>query len=347
VRFAYDDDQRLFASTLRELLAKECPATRVRQAWDDGTGAAPEVWAALAGTGLTGLLVPEADGGLGRDEDDLVPLLVEVGRAGVPGPVLEHVAVAAPALAGSRWAPALADGSVVATVALDGARVPHARAADLVLTPAGVVETAGAELTDVPALDGGRRLAELGRAAGHPVAFDVPRARRRAALAAAAVLVGLAERLGELAGDHARSRHQFGRPIGSFQAVKHLLADSLLAVDRARPAVERAGWSLATAQPTAGRDVSMAKALASEAALAAARSAIQVHGALGYTWECDVHLFAKKAWALAGAHGDAREHRRRVADALLRPSGGAPERRGAEDGESDRPSDSGLGSPGT
>jgi alkylation response protein AidB-like acyl-CoA dehydrogenase len=136
------------------------------------------------------------------------------------------------------------------------------------------------------------------------------------------MLIGLAERLGDLAGDHARQRHQFGKPIGGFQAVKHRLADALLAVDKARPAVERAGWSMATGQATRARDVSMAKVLASDAATNAARASIQVHGALGYTWECDVHLFAKKAWALAGAYGDARWHRRRVAEAVLgaRPS---------------------------
>jgi alkylation response protein AidB-like acyl-CoA dehydrogenase len=318
VRFAYTDDQRSFAGALRDLLAKDCPPTRVRQAWDDGTGHAPDLWATLAGTGLFGLLLPEADGGLGRDEVDLVALLVEIGRAGVPGPVLEHLAVVAPALAGTRWAGGLADGSLVATLGLDGPCVPHAGAAQLVLTPAGVVETAGATLVDLDGIDGGRRLAEIASAgAAHPVEIDVATARDRAALGAAAVLIGVADRLGELAGDHARARHQFGQPIGAFQAVKHRLADALLAVDKARPAVERAGWSMATGQDTRGRDVSMAKVLASEAATTAARASIQVHGALGYTWECDVHLFAKKAWALAAAYGDARWHRRRVADALL------------------------------
>jgi alkylation response protein AidB-like acyl-CoA dehydrogenase len=329
VRFSYTEDQHLLAGALRDLLAKECPPARVRRAWDDGTGHAPDVWAALAGTGLPGLLLPADDGGLGRDENDLVLLLVEVGRAGVPGPVLEHVAVAAPALARSRWARALADGSVIATAALDGAVVAHAGAADLVLTAAGVVDTAGARLVAVPALDGGRRLSGMDAPCAHPVAFDAARAGERGALGASAMLLGLAERLLELAGEHARQRHQFGRPIGAFQAVKHRLADSLLAIDRARPAVERAGWSLATSQATVARDVSMAKALASDAADAAARASIQVHGALGYTWECDVHLFAKKAWALTGAYGDARWHRRRVADAVL--------------GSPDGPSDPGVG----
>jgi alkylation response protein AidB-like acyl-CoA dehydrogenase len=324
MRFSFTDDQRLFASTLRDLLTKECPAPRVRTAWDDGSGHAPDVWAQLAALGLPGLLLPEADGGGGAGEVDLVLLLVELGRAGVPGPVLEHAAVAAPALARTPWARSLAAGELVATAWLDGPYAPHAGVADLILTPDGVIETASASLREVEALDGGRRLFVVDTAA--PIAgaaLDIELARDRAALAAGAGLIGLASRLIELAAEHARQRHQFGRPIGSFQAVKHLLANALVKVEFAQPAVERAAWSVATDQPTRARDVSMAKALASEAAVQSARAAIQVHGAMGYTWECDVQLFAKKAWALAAAHGDARFHRRRVADAVLgpRPSG--------------------------
>jgi alkylation response protein AidB-like acyl-CoA dehydrogenase len=318
MRFSFTDDQRVFASTLRDLLGKECPATRVRAAWDDGTGHAPDVWARLAALGLLGLLVPEGDGGGGGDEVDLVLLLVELGRAGVPGPVLEHAAIVAPALAGTPWARQLAAGELAATAWLDGPYAPHAGVADLILTPDGVIETADASRTEVEAIDGGRRLFVVATATPIAVAaLDIDLARDRASLAAAAVLIGLASRLIELAADHARQRHQFGRPIGSFQAVKHLLANALVKVEFAQPAVERAAWSLASHQPTRARDVSMAKALASDAALQSARAAIQVHGAMGYTWECDVQLFAKKAWALAAAHGDARFHRRRVADAVL------------------------------
>jgi alkylation response protein AidB-like acyl-CoA dehydrogenase len=120
-----------------------------------------------------------------------------------------------------------------------------------------------------------------------------------------------------IAGDYARDRRQFGQPIGAFQAVKHLMANALLQVEFARPAIYRAAWSYANNSPDRTRDVSMAKALISEATQKAARSALQVHGAIGYTWECDLQLFMKKAWALAPAWGNATLHRRRVADALL------------------------------
>jgi alkylation response protein AidB-like acyl-CoA dehydrogenase len=134
----------------------------------------------------------------------------------------------------------------------------------------------------------------------------------RAAAGTAALLLGLAERMLDLTATYAKARHQFGKPIGSFQAVKHLLADARVALEFARPATYRAAWSLATAQPTLSHDASMAKAMASDAADLAARVALQVHGAIGYTWECDLHFFLKQTWALSRAWGDAATHRRLV-----------------------------------
>jgi alkylation response protein AidB-like acyl-CoA dehydrogenase len=120
-----------------------------------------------------------------------------------------------------------------------------------------------------------------------------------------------------LAADYAKVRQQFGKPIGSFQAVKHLLADARVALEFARPVVYRAAWSLGTRAPSASHDASMAKAVASDAADLAGRHALQVHGAIGYTWECDLQLFMKKAWALSGAWGDAPTHRALVLEAAL------------------------------
>jgi alkylation response protein AidB-like acyl-CoA dehydrogenase len=141
----------------------------------------------------------------------------------------------------------------------------------------------------------------------------------RAAAGSAALLIGLADRMIAMAASYAKERHQFGKPIGSFQAVKHLLANARVALEFARPATYRAAWSLATAQATLSHDASMAKAMASDAADLAARVALQVHGAIGYTWECDLHFFLKRTWALSRAWGDAATHRRLVlAHALQR-----------------------------
>jgi alkylation response protein AidB-like acyl-CoA dehydrogenase len=308
MRFAFTDDQKLFAAGLRELLVKECTPAQVRAAWDDGAGHDFTLWNHLADMGVFGMLVPEHAGGLGGTEVDLVLLLEELGRAAVPGPVLETAAVVAPALG---------DGATVGTAALDGSPyVPHAHVASLVLVPGGVVRTSAATVTAVEAIDGGRRLFTV-EGPTEPFAYDEALAFDRGALAAAAYLVGLSERMIDVAAEYARQREQYGRPIGVNQAVKHLLADALLKVEFAKPAVYRAAWSVAAGEPTRARDVSMAKALASDAAYRSSRSAMQVHGAIGYTWEADLQLWMKKAWALQRAWGDATSHRRRVAEAVL------------------------------
>jgi alkylation response protein AidB-like acyl-CoA dehydrogenase len=142
----------------------------------------------------------------------------------------------------------------------------------------------------------------------------------RAALGAAAQLVGLAQAMLDLAVAHVRERHQFGVPVGSFQAVKHQLADCLTELAFARPAVYRAAWSVAHDLPGRSEDVSTAKALASDAAALVARRALQCHGAIGYTVEHDLHLYLKRAWALQRAYGDPAWHRRRLARALGLPT---------------------------
>jgi alkylation response protein AidB-like acyl-CoA dehydrogenase len=309
MRFAFTDDQTLFADGLRDLLAKECTPARVRAAWDDGTGHDAALWDHLAEMGVFGMLVPEAAGGLGGTEVDLVLLLEELGRAAAPGPVLERAAVVAPALG---------DAAVVGTAALDGSPyVPHAHVASVVLVPGGVLRLDDATLTPVDGIDGGRRLFTVEGAEVEPLDYDEELAFDRGALATAAYLVGLGERMIDVAAEYARQREQYGRPIGVNQAVKHLLADALLKVEFAKPAVYRAAWSVAEREPTRSRDVSMAKAFAGDAAYRSSRSAMQVHGAIGYTWEADLQLWMKKAWALQRAWGDATFHRRRVADAVL------------------------------
>jgi len=120
-----------------------------------------------------------------------------------------------------------------------------------------------------------------------------------------------------MAAEYAKERHQFGKPIGSFQAIKHKLADALLHLEFARPVVYRAADSLARATETQQRDVSMAKAYAADAATGAARAALQTLGAIGYTQEHDLHIWMKRAWSLSAAWGNAEHHRARVAHEVL------------------------------
>lgn len=318
MKFSFSDDQRLFAEGLRELLAKECPASHVREVWENGTGHSPELWSHLSGMGVLSMLAPESAGGMGGSFVDAILLFQELGRAAVPGPVLEHMAVAVPALASSSFGEALVSGESVATLWVDDSPyVAHAGVADLVVRRDHVLRSFDA--SDAHGMDGGRRLFTV--AGGDRTDANVTVAGLdpfdAMALASAAYLIGLSERMIEIAADYARVREQFGKPIGSFQAVKHLMSDALLKVEFAKAPTYRAAFSASSGADTLVRDISMAKALASEAAYRTSRSTMQVHGGIGYTWEADLQLWMKKAWALMRSYGDANFHRRRVSGFVL------------------------------
>ncbi|MBM3828234.1 MAG: acyl-CoA dehydrogenase family protein [Actinobacteria bacterium] len=318
MRFAFTDDQRLFAEGLRDLLAKECPPALVRDVWENGTGHSPELWAHLSGMGVLSMLAPEADGGMGGSFVDAILLFQELGRAAVPGPVLEHMAVAVPALASTPFGASLIAGESIATLWVDDSPyVAHGGVADLIVRRDCVLRSF--KSTDAHGMDGGRRLFTV--TGGERTDTDVSVAGLdpfdAMALAVAAYLIGLSERMIEIAAEYARVREQFGKPIGSFQAVKHLMSDALLKVEFAKAPTYRAAFSASTGATTIARDISMAKALAGEAAYRSSRSTMQVHGGIGYTWEADLQLFMKKAWALMRSYGDANFHRRRVSGVVL------------------------------
>ena len=318
MKFSFTDDQRLFAEGLRELLANECPPTLVRDVWENGTGHSPELWAHLSGMGVLSMLAPESAGGMGGSFVDAILLFQELGRAAVPGPVLEHMAVAVPALASTTFGASLIAGDSIATLWVDDSPyVAHAGVADLILRDDHVLESF--RTTDAHGMDGGRRLFTVSGgnrtdATPNVAGLDPFDAM---ALASAAYLIGLSERMIEIAAEYARVREQFGKPIGSFQAVKHLMSDALLKVEFAKAPTYRAAFSASIGADTMVRDISMAKALASEAAYRTSRSTMQVHGGIGYTWEADLQLFMKKSWALMRSYGDANFHRRRVSGFVL------------------------------
>lgn len=311
--FGFDDDQLAFRDAVRDLFDKQCPPDVVRAAWDGELDRS--IWQALEEMGVTTLLVPESAGGLGLDERSLVLLLEESGRAGLPHPIVDSVAVAAP----------LGEPSGMVVTDLGGPNVSCAADADRFLLRDGdalhLVEPDGVVLTPLDTVDRGRRAA---RVAWQPVAATlltddpsaVALAFDRGAFGAAAQLVGLGQRMLDLTVGYVSQREQFGQPVGAFQAVKHHLADALKELAFARPAVYRAAHSLAVGAATRGRDVSMAKAMASDAACFVGRQALQCHGAIGYTVEADLHLYMKRSWALATAWGGAAWHRDRVGQAL-------------------------------
>lgn len=336
MRFDFTDDQRMFRDNLRGFLEKECTPEHVRRLWETETGRSAELWAKLAEMGILGMLVSEAHGGLGMNEVDLVLLLEETGRVALPEPIVETAAVAAPLLEGiggalaATWLPKIAEGKSIVTI---GHRlspvVADAHVADLLIVERDgdvhVVEREQVTLEPQPCSDASRRLftveftpTDATRAAsGDDAKALMDAAIDRGALAVAAQQVGMAHRMVEIAVEYAKQREQFGKPIGSFQAIKHMLATVQVKTEFARPLVYRASHSVARDAASRSSDVSQANAAASDAANLAAKTALQVHGAIGYTWEVDLHLWMKRAWALEAAWGSRRWHRRRVAEAVL------------------------------
>ncbi len=334
MRFAFTEDQLAFAEAVRDLLDKDCTPTHVREAWDRDDGRVPGLWSKLTEMGVVSLLAPEGVGGLGLSELDMVLLLVEAGRAAAPEPLSDVAMVIVPALRdhaqsddATAWLQRISDGDAPIAVGLepDTTVADAADAAAFLLdAPDGLhlVDRDVVELESLRSVDGSRRLARVSwtpsaatRMSGGPEAAQ--QARDRAALAAAAELIGLSDRMLELTVGYVKERKQFGVAIGSFQAIKHHLADATLALEFAKPVVWRAASSLATGDPDASLHASMAKAAASDAAQVVSDVSLQCHGAIGYTVEYDLHLSMKRAWALIRRSGDARYHRRRVAAAVL------------------------------
>lgn len=273
-------------------------------------------WRELAETGVFGLTLPEADGGVGLGWADAVVVFEQLGRFLVPGP-----------LAASTLAAGLVDGAADGSVVVGlvdraaPAVVEHLPWLDALV----IVDDAGLHRVEPSSLDATiaaqpldvltpvATVAEL--PAGDPIAGpdEAARWRVRGAALTSALQLGLSLGATELAVAYAKERKQFGKPIGAFQAVKHRCADMASRTEVLRAAVYAAGVCLDDAEVgDPARATSVARVLATEAASASGKDAVQVHGGMGYTWEVDAHLFLKRAWVLDHSFGDGDHH----ADAL-------------------------------
>lgn len=325
-------------------------ATGAHVGCPDGEGRVPAAWEALVEMGATAVMVPEPHGGLALGDDHLVPLAKECGYAALPEPFAATAGVAAgllaaladtpegtPAgassgsLAARTWLAAIAAGARVGVGFGAAPIVAGAAAMDALVLVEGdgdggrvILAEAGAlELEALESVDGARLPCRVRCSRSvEPLAEGQLGARLaavavdRAATLTAAELVGLSRRMLAMTIDYATERRQFGAPIGSFQAVKHHLADAALGVELAEPLVMAAGHHLACGRP-ASVAASMAALRASEAAARVGRVALQCHGAIGYTVEHDLHLYLKRSWALRRQHHDEAWHRARVREALL------------------------------
>ncbi len=369
MELAFTEEHEQLRAVVRKFCEERSPESAVRELMTTERGYDPDVWKQMAQElGLQGLIVPEEHGGAGFGQVELAIAFEEMGRALLCAPYFATAALATNALlesgdaaAQKRWLPAIAEGSVVATLAwvepgdgwepgavtmlaardgdawrLEGEKslVVDGHVADCVLVAARTqrglglfaVEGDAAGLTReaLPPLDLTRKLARLelsgvratlvgAEGTAGPVlesVFDL------ACTALAAEQLGGAQRCLDMAVDYARERVQFGRPIGSLQAIKHKCADLLLEVEAARSAAVYASFCAAESPDELRQAASMAKAYCSETFFHAAAENIQIHGGIGFTWEECAHLYFKRAKSSSLLLGDPVFHRDRLARAV-------------------------------
>ena len=295
--FRFTDDQLTLAETVRDYLAGT-HGPEVLRRLDQGEKRDPAIWQGLVDMGLTGLLIPEEHGGLGMGLVEAALIAVECGRACLAEPLVDTAFVAVP------WLLAREETADFAAILAGEKKValPHA------INP-WVADGDGQPLSSVDPL---RQLVEAPAASTEDSLL-----RDLGALMSASQLVGLAEAMLHQAVEYAKIRTQFGQPIGGFQAIKHQLANCSVAIEFAKPVVWRAAAAMQDGIESAPVHVSHAKVAATDAAILTAETAIQVHGAMGYTYEVDLHFWMKRSWALAGAWGSRAYHMKHVDEAVI------------------------------
>ncbi len=351
--FSFSAEQRDLAATVRRFLAAKAPEPELRRAMASELGYDPAIWSRMADElGLPGLAIPEQYGGAGFTFLELGMVLQEMGRALLCAPFFSSVVLAAHALlhsgdeaAAKEWLPRIAAGQLLATVVLprhanvratdsggawrlDGVAefVLDGATAELILVAAGpglFAVREGFARQSVEVFDPTRRLARLefdGTSADLVSdAANLARTTDLAAIGLAAECVGVAERALEMATEYAKLRVQFGRPIGSFQAIKHRLANVLLEVEAARSAAWYALWAVTERPEEVSVVAPLALATCSETAYLAAAENIQVHGGIGYTWEHPAHLYFRRATTSRLLLGDPDELRETMLQRLEAP----------------------------
>ncbi len=343
--FTFTEDQEALRDSVGRFLMVEAAPEKLRDVWQTNAGRSSELRAKLAEQGLTALSVPEAQGGLGMGDLDWVLMTQELGYFGIPDSLADTAYLATGLLTAlpeahplrSTWLARIADGS--ARIALGhpiNPWVADAHMADLLLlahpvdggTEWHALAPSQVQTTPQASIDASRRLGTVAWkpsddtriASGEPGQVLADALVNRGALNVSGQLIGLAQRMLDLTVDYAAQRKQFGKPIGAFQAVKHQLADVVTKIEFAKPVLYRAASALADNAPDAAVRISHAKLVCAEAGWLAARKGIQVHGAMGYTWEVDLQMFMKRAWVLDATWGDRAFHKQRVFDALISDS---------------------------
>jgi alkylation response protein AidB-like acyl-CoA dehydrogenase len=357
MEFGLNESQGILKESAREFFAGECPMGEVRRLLATDTAFDAELWGKLARQGYTGITIAEEFGGVGLGIVELILLMEEAGRALLPGPFFSTVALAGSLLSSiasteqkRKCLPAICRGETRATAAvveaagswdlaemqmtagngkLNGEKffVPDAGVADwiIVVVRNGVYlvdgKARGVHIAPMNGMDVTRKLytVQFDNAAAEKLGdtFGIPNALDVATAALCAEMVGGMQRTLDIAVEYAKTRKQFGKPIGMFQAVQHHCADMYLETESARSAVYYAAWALEENAPDAASAVSIAKLYTSEASRTVGNRGIQVHGGMGFTWENDLHLYYRRAKASETAFGDATFHRERLARLVI------------------------------
>jgi alkylation response protein AidB-like acyl-CoA dehydrogenase len=336
VELEFTEEQHELRSAVRAVLERECPITLVRAVVEKGASAAADadvLWRRMVELGWPAVTVPADAGGLGLGWVELAVVLEELGRFVAPVPFTSTVSQFLPHVAGSpALASAVASGTTGALVTLDADTLGGASGyvlgvpgAELLAVVAGGrvhlvrADAPGVEIAPVTALDASRPVGRVtfdGVTADEVLELD-PVAHDQAVVGVAMETVGACQAIFDLALEHARTRVQFGVPIGSFQAIKHKFADLFVALEKARSTAYFAAACLAERDPRAPLAASMAKAAAGDCQRLVAQEGIQILGGMGYTWEHDMHLYVKRAKTGESLFGSTHEHRARVADLVL------------------------------
>lgn len=357
MQFGLSESQEILKDSARKFFAGECPISEVRRVMATDRGFDSKLWSELAEQGYTGIIFPEQYGGVGLGIVELALLMEEAGRALLPGPFFSTVALGGSVLSAvardeqkKKYLAPLCHGQTRATVAfleqsaswdlaslqmiavngrLQGEKlfVTDAAVADWIIVVArnGIFlvdgKASGVRIAPMSGMDLTRKLYSiqfdnvLAEKLGET--FDLARAMDVATVALAGELVGGMQQALDITVEYAKTRKQFGKPIGMFQAVQHHCADMYLETESARSAVYYAAWALQENSPDAASAVSIAKIYASDAGRTVGNRGIQVHGGMGFTWENDLHLYYRRAKASETFLGDATFHRERLAGLVI------------------------------
>ena len=320
MNFIFTEEQTQFKDAIKSFLAEECAPASIRDGWQKNKSFNLERWKNLIELGVLSSNLPEEKGGLGMDQVTLAMMVEEMGYAGLPEPVAAQIFLVNDVI---PFLPKNVTEAVESNYN-DGTQY-IALAHPLAPNPLFLNDAAGLILLDnseckfiakddmdfeiISSNDPSRELfkvSSMNDAISTSENFDELNSAvsSRGSLMTAALLIGLAQKMIDLSSVYVLDRAQFGKPIGSFQAVKHMLADVAVKIEFAKPAVYRAAYSLSQNNSKSALHCAHAKLMCTQAAELACKNSIQAHGAMGYTWEMDLHIYMRKAWSMMACWGN-------------------------------------------